>query len=109
MSDDLSRRQMLLAGTTLAAATGLVAAAQDKVPGKDVEIQFTGLRPGEKMTEELLTAGERGESAVHLLVGDQIETAVLVEARGDPRNADAGDRRDLLCAHYCASPLSWRQ
>ena len=30
------------------------------VPGKDVEIQFTGLRPGEKMTEELLTAGERG-------------------------------------------------
>jgi FlaA1/EpsC-like NDP-sugar epimerase len=30
------------------------------IPGKDVEIQFTGLRPGEKMTEELLTAGERG-------------------------------------------------
>jgi len=30
------------------------------VPGKDVKIEFTGLRPGEKMTEELLTAGERG-------------------------------------------------
>jgi FlaA1/EpsC-like NDP-sugar epimerase len=30
------------------------------VPGKDVNIEFTGLRPGEKMTEELLSAGERG-------------------------------------------------
>jgi FlaA1/EpsC-like NDP-sugar epimerase len=30
------------------------------IPGKDVNIEFTGLRRGEKMTEELLSAGERG-------------------------------------------------
>jgi FlaA1/EpsC-like NDP-sugar epimerase len=30
------------------------------IPGKDVNIEFTGLRRGEKMSEELLSAGERG-------------------------------------------------
>jgi FlaA1/EpsC-like NDP-sugar epimerase len=30
------------------------------VPDKDVSIKFTGLRPGEKMDEELLIAGECG-------------------------------------------------
>jgi FlaA1/EpsC-like NDP-sugar epimerase len=30
------------------------------VPNKDVKIEFTGLRPGEKLNEELLIAGEQG-------------------------------------------------
>jgi FlaA1/EpsC-like NDP-sugar epimerase len=30
------------------------------IPDKDVSIEFTGLRPGEKLDEELLIAGERG-------------------------------------------------
>ena len=30
------------------------------VPDRDVTIEFTGLRPGEKLDEELLIAGERG-------------------------------------------------
>ncbi len=30
------------------------------IPGKDVTIEFTGLRPGEKLNEELLVTGERG-------------------------------------------------
>src|SRR6185295_9455261 len=30
------------------------------VPDKDVTIEFTGLRPGEKLDEELLIAGEQG-------------------------------------------------
>lgn len=29
-----------------------------KEPGKDIEVQFTGLRPGEKLYEELITNGE---------------------------------------------------
>jgi FlaA1/EpsC-like NDP-sugar epimerase len=36
------------------------------VPDKDVTIEFTGLRPGEKLNEELLIAGEQGiESTVY--------------------------------------------
>jgi FlaA1/EpsC-like NDP-sugar epimerase len=34
-------------------------------PGKDVKIVFTGLRPGEKMYEELLTEGEEVKSTLH--------------------------------------------
>lgn len=34
-------------------------------PGRDIEIQFTGLRPGEKLFEELLTAEEGTSSTKH--------------------------------------------
>ncbi len=36
-----------------------------KEPGRDVEIVFTGLRPGEKLYEELITEGERIVSIIH--------------------------------------------
>jgi len=35
------------------------------VPGQDIEIQFTGIRPGEKLYEELFTEGERVRTDVH--------------------------------------------
>lgn len=34
-------------------------------PGRDIEIVFTGLRPGEKLFEELLTAEEGVEKTIH--------------------------------------------
>ena len=35
------------------------------VPGKDIKIEFTGLRPGEKLYEELMTAEEGTEATTH--------------------------------------------
>jgi FlaA1/EpsC-like NDP-sugar epimerase len=34
-------------------------------PGKDIEIKFTGIRPGEKLYEELLTAEEGVTATAH--------------------------------------------
>lgn len=47
---DLARNMIVLAGL---------------VPGKDVEIIFTGLRPGEKLYEELFEEGEQVELTAH--------------------------------------------
>jgi FlaA1/EpsC-like NDP-sugar epimerase len=52
------------------------------VPGLDIDIQFTGVRPGEKLFEELFTISERGESAMHANV---IEAA---QHARDPRLLD---------------------
>ncbi|MCP9473238.1 MAG: polysaccharide biosynthesis protein [Nitrospira sp.] len=47
---DLARNMIVLSGL---------------VPGKDVQIVYTGLRPGEKLYEELFEAGERVEPTSH--------------------------------------------
>jgi FlaA1/EpsC-like NDP-sugar epimerase len=49
------------------------------VPDKDIKIRFTGLRPGEKLFEELLTAEEGTEVTDHV----QIRRAILQEEDPD--------------------------
>jgi FlaA1/EpsC-like NDP-sugar epimerase len=49
------------------------------VPGQDVKIAFTGLRPGEKLYEELLTDGEEVKATLH----EKISVAGRDEVDGD--------------------------
>ena len=49
------------------------------IPDKDIKIRFTGLRPGEKLFEELLTAEEGTEVTDHV----KIRKAVLTEEDPD--------------------------
>ncbi|BAZ45455.1 polysaccharide biosynthesis protein CapD [Chondrocystis sp. NIES-4102] len=59
--------------------------------GKDIEIVFTGLRPGEKLYEELLVEGEEYESTAH----DKV-LVVKNASRIIPENLDL--TIDILCA-----------
>ena len=53
-------------------------------PGKDIAIEFTGLRPGEKLHEELITVGEgivsTGHNKIMVLRGKSRDTAALLAA-----------------------------
>jgi FlaA1/EpsC-like NDP-sugar epimerase len=51
------------------------------VPDKDIKIVYTGLRPGEKLYEELLTEGEEVKSTLHEKIkvagGEEVDGAAL--------------------------------
>ena len=78
-------------------------------PDRDVKIEFTGLRPGEKLNEELLAAGERGiRSGQHAKIfvvealardGAQLEGAV-------EQLAAAAHRRDAAAIRDCLRSMS---
>jgi FlaA1/EpsC-like NDP-sugar epimerase len=53
------------------------------VPGKDVDIVFTGLRPGEKLYEELFEDGEQVEPTTHLKIHRAVGTPVPVGELGE--------------------------
>jgi FlaA1/EpsC-like NDP-sugar epimerase len=72
-------------------------------PDKDIEIRFTGLRPGEKLFEELSTADERAEKTRHpkIFIGklpsrplDQVaaQVATLLAGTNDVTTADVVTR-----------------
>ena len=71
------------------------------IPGEDVEIVFTGMRPGEKLYEELLTTGEGTEASRFKKIfiardNDLPEdfSTLLVELRSTAE----GERRDAIRA-----------
>jgi FlaA1/EpsC-like NDP-sugar epimerase len=72
-----------------------------KVPGKDVAIEFTGVRPGEKLREELWSAGEVVEPTVHPKISratrSQIDAAWLQDELAElERLVEAGDTLELV-------------
>jgi FlaA1/EpsC-like NDP-sugar epimerase len=72
-----------------------------KEPGKGIEIEFTGIRPGEKLHEELWSTGEVVEPTVHPKISRatraQIDTAWLEEELAElERLVEAGDTLELV-------------
>jgi FlaA1/EpsC-like NDP-sugar epimerase len=72
-----------------------------KVPGKDVEIEFTGVRPGEKLHEELWSTGEVVEPTAHPKISRatraQIDAAWLQDELVElERLVEAGDTLELV-------------
>ena len=61
---DLARNMIVLSGL---------------VPGKDVEIVFTGLRPGEKLYEELFEASERVDPTAHVKINRAVGAPVPID------------------------------
>ncbi len=83
---DLARNMIVLAGL---------------VPGKDVDIVFTGLRPGEKLYEELFENIEKVEPTthpkIHRAVGTPVPVGELDEwVRSLPETLSTRDEEDLL-------------
>ena len=65
-------------------------------PYKDVQIVFTGLRPGEKLDEELVAAGEE-------TIPTSVEKIRLVQRNGGNGNEVAAEMQHLLDALYDAN------
>jgi FlaA1/EpsC-like NDP-sugar epimerase len=73
-------------------------------PGKDIEVRFTGVRPGEKLFEELSTRSEGLQRTAHpkIFTGsydspDLVEVRARLEAlRPLCRGGDAGKLREAL-------------
>lgn len=83
---DLARNMIVLAGL---------------VPAKDIDIVFTGLRPGEKLYEELFEDGERVEPTTHPKINRAVGTPVPVGELGDwleslPTTLPKRDEEELL-------------
>jgi FlaA1/EpsC-like NDP-sugar epimerase len=83
-----------------------------RIPGKEIAIVYTGLRPGEKLNEELLTGDEeqtvqvRNRISVCKCPPPPVDLErMLTELR---RAADAGDRENVLAAIGALVP-SYRQ
>ncbi len=91
-----------------------VAAQLINIEGRPINILYTGLRPGEKLHEDLFGSGERGDRPVHPMISHVPVPALAVEeladlesrryldglvvTRGDVDSAFAGARRQSASA-----------
>jgi FlaA1/EpsC-like NDP-sugar epimerase len=66
------------------------------VPGEDVKIEFTGIRPGEKLFEELRLDGETVEKTAHPQI-----FLLRKEKRGELEEAEVGEL-ERVCANGAA-------
>lgn len=68
-------------------------------PGKDIDIVYTGIRPGEKLFEELIndgeTVGKTSHEKIMVLNGGQIDVAVVSRAVRQFESLLAEDVRDV--------------
>jgi FlaA1/EpsC-like NDP-sugar epimerase len=71
--------------------------------GREADIVFTGLRPGEKLHEDLFGPGERDARPCHPLIS-QVPVPELSpgEVTGLDPDADAHELRQVLARHACA-------
>jgi FlaA1/EpsC-like NDP-sugar epimerase len=78
-------------------------------PGEDIEIEFTGMRPGEKLFEELAMMGEDMQPTRHRKIGiwknvppdeqvlrDAIDELVAAAVRGDGRDVIVSIIKDIV-------------
>ncbi len=83
---DLARNMIVLAGL---------------VPGKNIEIVYTGLRPGEKLYEELFEEHEQVEPTVHVKIHRAVGAPVPVDELNEwleslPAKLPSSDEEELL-------------
>ena len=71
-------------------------------PGVDMDIRYTGLRPGEKLFEELFASGEERRSQVHVKVFEAVQDP------HEPARLEQG-LRDLLALTASAEPGRQRE
>ena len=88
-------------------------------PGVDMEIQYTGVRPGEKLFEELFSGGEEQRTKVHLKVFEAVQDyrdfAVLdpglrtlqkiITHPGRGRTSEILNCFMQMVPNYCPSPI----
>lgn len=67
--------------------------------GKDIEIHFTGLRPGEKMHEVLFSDRENGTPSAHPLISQVRVPGIAPESLPDERPDDPRAVEELLNQH----------